>query len=252
MFFRESRRERQPGPPGPYWKQRGWQLSAGFLGIALVLGGAVALASDRDAPGDRGSAASEGPLTSGTVPKGARPEGCRTDDGAGETLPTAAPEDIDWRTLDVMRVPVSASAGPTRIQGALWWCFARTPVGAVLAAHIIPAQMSGPHWQTVTRQQVVPGEGRDMFEFKNSILRGPSPRPGQSSDVSYSGFSVTSYTRGSASVELLLKTGQGFATTTVDLRWSDGDWKVLPYRDGSLYSPLELAQGAGGHLLWRV
>ncbi|MGY0068757.1 hypothetical protein ACWZEH_18550 [Streptomyces sp. QTS137] len=279
--YREPRRYRSD-PSGPYWKQRGWQVSAGFLAVVVVLSGIVALTTDQDPDGNNGNApAAEGPLSGTPAMKDGRPEGCRTDDSDGDALPTAPPDDVDWHTLDVTRVPVSASAGPTLTQGPLWWCFAHTPTGAVLAAHIIPSQMSGPDWRTVAREQVVSGQGRDLFVFKRSTVRdddtvesgsgasadagagagagdgpgsgsGASAGTGSSSVASYAGYSVPAYSGEAATVELLLKTSQGYATTSIALRWSGGDWKVQPSDNGALHTPVKAVQGTNGHLLWGV
>ncbi|MER6969278.1 hypothetical protein ABT408_37600, partial [Streptomyces halstedii] len=40
-----TRRERRLAETGPYYKQRSWQLSAGFIGIVVVVGGIVSLLS---------------------------------------------------------------------------------------------------------------------------------------------------------------------------------------------------------------
>ncbi|MCX4904454.1 hypothetical protein [Streptomyces sp. NBC_00878] len=249
------RRERRYEEPGPYWKQRSWQLSAGFLGLVFVLGGIVALTSGGDTEADRAAAAaaSDGPLTGTSVAKDGRPQGCRTDDSAGDAVPTAAPGDISWRTLGVARVPVSTSAGPTRMESALWWCFAHTPTGAVLAANIIPSQMSGSHWRTVTEQQVVAGQGREMWEFQRATVQDVDDAAADGTPVaSYVGYSVTSYKSTAATVRLLLKGDQGYATTTIVLRWSGGDWKVLPDDSGALHSPVSTAQSTNGFTLWGV
>ena len=252
--YRAPRRDR-PDPQGPYWRQRGWQVSAAFLGVVVLLSGIVALTADQDAGATgSGAPASEGPLSGAAAVKDGRPGGCRTDDSAGDTLPSAPPDDVDWRALGPTRVPVSASAGPTLAQGPVWWCFAHTPAGAVLAAHVIPSQMSGSDWRTIAQEQVVSGRGRDLFVFKRSTVRddGSGAAADSSSAASYAGFSVPAYSREAAVVELLLKTGQGYATTSVALRWSGGDWKVRPSDNGALHTPVKAVQGTNGHLMWGV
>ncbi|MET8829997.1 hypothetical protein ABZX40_30885 [Streptomyces sp. NPDC004610] len=251
MFLRRQRRTEESGP---YWRQPGWQLSAGFLALVVVIGGLVALTSAATGGvggGPAETAASEGPLSAGApLADGGRPEGCTTDDSAGEMPPKAGPGDIEWRTLGVGRVPVSASAGPTRFQGDLWWCFAHTPAGAALAATVIPSQMSESGWRTVTEQQLVPGAGRDMFEFQRSLSPDTSRRRDGSPASSYVGFSLTAYTPEAATVSLLIKGGQGFTATSIQVRWSDGDWKVRPLIDGSLYTEMTTVQDTNGYLLW--
>ena len=192
-------------------------------------------------------------LSGHSVPSDGRPQGCRTDDSAGDALPKSAPKDISWHTLGIARVPVSASAGPTRASGPVRWCYAHTPVGAALAATVIPSQMSGSGWNTVSRQQLVAGRGRDLFEFQRSIVRNidSAARSGGASVGSYAGFSVTSYTAQTANVSLLIRTGQGYATTAIRLRWSGGDWKVVPDDGGSLHTPVTTVQGSpNGFILW--
>ncbi|CAL9580961.1 hypothetical protein SUDANB140_05038 [Streptomyces sp. enrichment culture] len=260
MFLRRARRARREPwaeEQGPYRMQRGWQLSVGFLALVVLVSGVVALTPDREAAGDRANpAAGAGPSSGNPTTESGRPTGCRTDDGAGDELPTAAPKDVEWRALDGAEVPVSASAGPLRTDGPLWRCFAHTPVGAVLAAHVIPSRMSGPHWRAVTEAQLVAGRGREMFVCRRSAAVGSDTdaasrrRTGRSTVASYAGFSVLSYSREEASVELLLKGEQSYASTTVALRWSGGDWKVEPLGSGAPYSPVEKVQGTGGRLMW--
>ncbi|MEU4088482.1 hypothetical protein [Streptomyces aureus] len=247
-----KRRERRLAESGPYYRQRSWQLSAGFLAVVAVVGGVVTLLSGPDTTAAHASgAATAGPLA-GPAAKDGRPRGCRTDDATGAELPKKAPGDVGWRTLGVARVPVSPSAGPTRIQGALWWCYAHTPTGAVIAAHVIPSQMSGSDWRTVTEQQVVPGRGREMFEFQRATVQSTDGRDSGTAVASYAGFSVSSYTGTAATVRLLLKSAQGYAATDISLRWSGGDWKVRPDDNGSLHSPVSAVQSTNGFVLWGV
>ncbi|MEU5629682.1 MULTISPECIES: hypothetical protein [Streptomyces] len=244
-------RRRRFEESGPYWKQRSWQLSAGFLGLVVLVGGFVALTSDGD--GARAAAASHGPLTDNSLQPDGRPKGCHTDDNTGNTLPPKVPNDISWHTLGISRVPVSASAGPTRTSGPVHWCYAHTPVGAVLAATVIPSQMSGSGWRTASRQQVVAGYGRDVFEFKRATVQDAdnAAETGGAPVASYSGFSVTSYTSEAANVSLLIRGAQGYGTTSIQLRWEGGDWKIVPDGNGSLHTPVDIVQGdPHGYILW--
>ncbi|MFD7996488.1 hypothetical protein [Streptomyces mexicanus] len=248
--MRLIRRRRRTEESGPYWKQSNWQLSAAFLGLVALLGGFVALTSE----GDGGSAvASEGPLAGDSVRPDGRPQGCHTDDSVGNVLPKKAPKDITWHTFGLSRVPVSASAGPTRTTGPVHWCYAHTPLGAVLAATVIPSQMSGSDWETVSRHQVVAGRGRDMFEFTRSAVQDADRTVdnGGASVASHVGFAVTSYTSGAADISLLMRGSQGYGTTSIRLRWSGGDWKVVPGADGSLHTGVNIVQGTPrDYILW--
>ncbi|MEV6509143.1 hypothetical protein [Streptomyces sp. NPDC051642] len=245
-----KRGERRTEESGPYWKQRSWQASAGFLALVVVLGVIATLTSGSGTAGRAEAPASKGPLSGTVTKKDGRPGGCRTDDSAGDAIPTSVPEDISWHTLGIGRVPVSASAGPTRMQGAVWWCFAHTPMGAVLAATDIPTQMSGSQWRTVTDQQVVAGQGRELFVFQRTAVPDSDGANAAPATSSYAGFQVTSYTSGAAAVGLLIKNDQGYAKTTVYVRWSGGDWKIQPDGSGGLYSQLASEQSAVGYTLW--
>ncbi|MFL4905904.1 hypothetical protein ACJ6WF_22690 [Streptomyces sp. MMS24-I2-30] len=246
MFLR---RQRQTEESGPYWRQRGWQLSAGFLALVVVVGAVVALTSGGDGSAEA-AAPTPGPL-SGALTKDGRPVGCHTDDSAGDALPKAAPKDVTWRTIGVTRVPVSATAGPTQTKGTPWWCFSHTAMGAVVAAHVITAQTSEPGWQTVVKEQLVAGSGRDMFEFTREISGDSASRGVDKSMIaSYAGFSVLSCTRTAASVSLLMRNQQGFMSTSINLRWEKGDWKILPADSGSLFSKPQSVQNTNDYLVW--
>lgn len=244
---------RKKGPAeGPFYKQRGWINSAAFLGFLVVMS-LVAFVNDNGTGGgsdgtDTTAAADSrdllsglsGPLSPGDPHQvrggpGGRPANCRTDD-KDTAAPTTTPADLRWRDLVTVRVPTSASAGPLHTDDSVWWCFAHTPTGAVLAAHIIPVQLSGTAWRAIAEQQLVPGAPRDTFLAAKAEEAGETA-PAKSNIGRFAGFSLTSYTPDSATVRLLLThPAGGYASMSVSLRWQDGDWKVAPLDDGSLYS----------------
>ncbi|MDQ0987058.1 hypothetical protein [Streptomyces sp. V2I9] len=257
-----GRNQREAGTDRPFWNQRGWLFSAAFLVVALVASGAAWLSTDDDAPAARqGNPVGKGPLSSSAPKDGrpdpgeegaatARPGDCLTDD-SDQTPPSVSPQDLRWQELGLTKVPVSPSAGPVRTSGAVMWCFARTPLGAVLAAHVIPARMSGEDWQTVTDQQVVPGRARDLFVAQRSTVP-PSAANGRAAG-SYAGFALDSYSEESAVVQLLIKHGSGsYGTTFVTVTWDGGDWKVRANPNGTLYSSLTTVAGNNGFTMWGV
>ncbi|WP_326798189.1 hypothetical protein OG946_24665 [Streptomyces sp. NBC_01808] len=245
-MFGPWKRKKAP-PDGPFYKQRGWLNSAALLGFLVVISIVGILTSD---PGGRDAdAAAEGggpldglvgPLSPGDPqqvrqgPDG-RPEGCVTDD-RDTAQPTAAPQDAEWKKLGDLTVPTSPSAGPLRFDAGVWWCFARTPAGAVMAAHVIPVELNGTAWRTVAEQQVVPGKPRDTFVREREAAEGTDP--GNGAVPRFAGFSLTSYSVDAATVRLLVADGLGgHVSMSVTVRWRDGDWKVAPQADGDAYSP---------------
>lgn len=239
MFGRRAARDENDKP---FWKQRSWLIAATFIATALVL----ALVSAIGSGSVESDTADSGPLSARTSGS-ERPSGCRTDDSA-TTL--ALPADLKWRLIGPAKVPTSPSAGPTLTDRSMLWCFAHTRLGAVLAAHVITAQMSNPGWRHVAEQQVVPGFGRNMFiSFRSSVTSADAE--GRSS-ATYMGFSLVHYQPDEAEVEMLLKDTQGsLSATSVSVRWSGGDWKVEANSDGSLHSSLTPVNNTVGFELWR-
>lgn len=252
-----SLRQRKP-VEGPFYKQRGWITAAGFLGFLVVMSlVALSTGATGDTPaGETGIAADSrkllsglsGPLSPGDPqqarrgPQG-RPENCRTDD-RDTSRPTTTPSDLRWRKLVPYMVPTSASAGPLHTDGSVWWCFAHTPTGAVLAAHVIPVQLSGTAWRATAEQQLVPGKPRDRFVISKAAAGTTDPETNMSGR--FMGFSLVSYSGESATVRLLLTNPVGgYLSTSVSLRWRDGDWKVAPLDDGSLYTQVRQARPSG-------
>ncbi|MFI6347463.1 hypothetical protein [Streptomyces sp. NPDC050560] len=255
-----KRREKPVEEPKPYWQQRSWRMSAGFLGIVVVAGAATALTSGGDtvksaddSRPQESAAVAKGPLSGPLVDNG-RPRDCHTDDSGGSTVPKSAPKDVVWRSLGAAQVPVSSSAGPKQREGTPWWCFAHTPMGAVEAAVIIPSQASGSGWRQVSREQLVAGSGRDQFEKDReyeSDIDGPDDVDAGSLGY-YAGFAVLSYQDEAATVKLLIKSDVGglTGTTTVHLRWDRGDWKVQPSGGGELFSAIDYTANTNGFIMW--
>ncbi|MEV4637718.1 hypothetical protein AB0J80_10230 [Actinoplanes sp. NPDC049548] len=232
----------------PFWQQRGWQLSAAFLAVVLCAGlVAVLLGGPGDADADR--RALSGPLIGQLGPDGSRPGGCRTDD-SDQDAPTRPPRDVTWRTLNGARVPLSRSAGPLLTAGPLLWCFAHTPMGAVMAAHVIPRHMSGEDWRTATQQQVVAGPARDIFEAMRSSLQQTKP---QHTAIALAGFMVMTYSPELATVRLLLRQGDTvYAYTDYTVAWDGVDWKLRPLSTGDLHTRVTAAKAGDGFVMWGV
>lgn len=224
-------------------KPRGQVLAAGFLGVTVVMSLVVWLTGGNEDPAppvpDQVRIVAAEP--------GGRAPGCRTDDSGGTEL-TSVPPDVRWKVVEGTRVPTSPSAGPKLVSGPLNHCFARTPTGALIAAHVIPAQLGGDGWRAVAAQQIMPEFGRDMFISQRGSVRDVKANTNAST---YYGFRIVSFTPDEAVVAPLLRNTMGtVASTTVTMRWSDGDWKVLPNFDGSLYSELASVPNADIYVKW--
>ncbi|MEE4544496.1 hypothetical protein V2S66_21265 [Streptomyces sp. V4-01] len=233
------------GPTGPeddraFWQRPGWVISAGFMSAVLVFGLMAFLMSGGQARGTMAPAS--GPAATGGEPPPAR---CAAAD-RDQRLPTAPPPHIEWITVAGVRVPASPVAGPLLRRDGVWSCYARTPLGAVMAAHGITAHLSTASWRSVAEQQIVPGVGRDRFVFQRGFVDVPdTPITG-----GYAGFSVSDYSRTSAVVGMLIRREESYFSTYIWMKWVAGDWRIEPDPSGSLYSPLESRMTADGFTLW--
>ncbi|MDP9793428.1 hypothetical protein J2S43_001940 [Catenuloplanes nepalensis] len=226
--------------PPPFWRQRGWLVPAVSFAVLLCGGGGFLVL--RDEP-----VTDAAPRPAGTVLVDGRPDGCRTDDSI-QDAPAGPPADVTWRELNGARVPLSASAGPIRTDGPVLWCFAHTPAGAVMAAHVIPRQLSGGDWRAVVERQVAPGPGREIFVAMRSSL---DDAPAAHTAVTVAGFALSVYTAERATVRVLVRlAGFGDAAADYRLAWSDGDWQVVPSSAGELYTPPAPVTTTAGFILW--
>ncbi|BCK67376.1 hypothetical protein Srufu_013290 [Streptomyces libani subsp. rufus] len=180
----------------------------------------------------------------------ARPADCRTDDSDQEK-PTASPKDLYWKPDGTSLVPMSKSAGPLKFDGPVWYCFAHTPMGAVLAVHAITDHFGYPRWREVVERQLVPGPGRDAFIAERS-RQTEKPGSGQLEGGGYAGFSVLAYNKKEATVMVLVRmpNAEQYGSLSATVRWQDGDWKVLPDSHGAVYSGGSHVDGTNGFVTW--
>jgi hypothetical protein len=237
----------------PFWQQRGWVLSAGFLLVLAILGGYALMTGEDDSASN--TTTDRPSPTGGATPSGGgagddRPAGCQTDD-SDQKKPTAPPKDVSWKANGTNLVPVSKTAGPLKFDGPVWYCFARTPMGAVFAAHAISDHFGFAGWREVAERQVVPGPGRDAFVAGRAKEK-DTQVSGQPSGAVYSGFTVLSYNKREATVMALARIPQSsqHLAVSINLRWQDGDWKLVPDPDGEVYGGGSRVDGTDGFVTW--
>ncbi|MEU0550522.1 hypothetical protein [Micromonospora sp. NPDC005979] len=234
-MFGNSRQ--RSGDDPPFWRQQGWILSAAFIVGSALLAAAIAVTGRGGGPADPttvgGAATPPAPCASGPT-----------------ASPTSAvpPDDLTWQVLESgKRIPVSTSIGPRYADGQLLRCFAHSPMGAVLAAHVVPTQLGERGWRATVDHQVMAGTGRDVLAGRLGFAT-----PGQGQEHgSYVGYRVVTYSPEAAQVRLLVKTTAGqYVATDVDLRWDDGDWKVQPTRVGEVRTASETVVANSGFTMW--
>ncbi|MFV2099673.1 hypothetical protein [Micromonospora sp. LOL_024] len=231
----------------PFWQHRRWQLAAAFLALALCTGTIAALGGGPDAVPS--AAATAGPEIGPRTPNGSRPQSCRTDDSE-QRLPSESPRDITWQPMNGAQTPLSASAGPMKTTGPLLWCFAHTPMGAVMAAHTISRQMSGHHWRVVSQQQLVPGLGRDYFDAMRASM---SDVESVQTVNELAGFLVVRYSPSTATVRVLVRQANVvYVSLDYVVDWNGVDWQLRPLRSGGLYTRVHPVVSLVGFVLWDV
>ncbi|WP_420079907.1 hypothetical protein ACN6AT_15695 [Streptomyces sp. JL4002] len=257
MAFRGSR-----GNSGewekPFWQQRGWLVSAMFLLAIVLIGGYVALTGDDT---NTNAGAPQGPATtpkaadtpSSAPPSGAaeaRPAGCSTND-SDQSVPQQSPSDIKWKVYQTDLLPVSASAGPLKFDGAVWSCYARTPMGATLAMQAISAKLGGADWKTVSEKQMAKGPGKERFIADHSKDAKAQPTGAPGSRGTYVGFRVLTFSKDQATGMILMRLSDGtYGVATMSTVWEEGDWKLRPTLDGSVTEGLSVVGGPDGFVPW--
>ncbi|MFD5555400.1 hypothetical protein ACFWIA_16370 [Streptomyces sp. NPDC127068] len=232
-------------------RRRAWIPAAGMLLTLAALGGCGSPDRNDGASPKAPALSSPGSSTAkGSGTDGGRPTGCRTDD-SDQRKPTAPPKDLYWKANGTHLVPLSKTAGPLKFDGRVWYCFARTPMGAVLAAHSIADKFGAAGWREVAERQVLPGPGRDAF-ITDRAKEEDDTGSEQPSGVVYAGFTVLSYDQKQATVMVLagVPENERYASLSVNLRWHEGDWKVVPDPDGTLYGGGSRTDGTDGFVTW--
>jgi hypothetical protein len=122
----------------------------------------------------------------------------------------------------------------------------------VLAAHSITDHLSYTGWREVAERQIVPGAGRDALIAERAKVE-DKPTSGKPDVGGYEGFTVLSYDKEAATLMLLMRgPGNEYASTSVTVRWQDGDWKLAPDTDGTIYAGMSKVSDSRGFVTWEV
>jgi len=166
-----------------------------------------------------------------------------------DTIPTAPPDDLQWKGIGSMEVPVSATAGPARFSGDVWTCFAHSPMGAVIAAYDIVGSLLSPQWRTAAQDEIAPGPGLRAFLADSQGQTYQPLTPGEV--VQPVGFEMITYTPAQATVETLAAAGNGdYQADERTLAWTGGDWKLVMTPAGTMGPDPQLVVSAAGFVPW--
>lgn len=224
-----------------------WTLLAAIaiLGLVIILGVATFWPHpESEAPGVPGITA---PITISV------PESCQVPAGS-QAFPTSPPQDVVWAAQFGNTWPTSPSIGPTAVREGVSGCFARSPMGAALAAVGIlqTARIVEPALgEKIVTQQFVDNPGRaaflDVMKTKLNLVP-PAQRVWGRSE----GFAVKTYTPDRATIMLVENWPQRAQLTgnLVTVVWQGNDWKIELEPDGYLSHPSDVAVMPGNYVPW--
>jgi hypothetical protein len=214
-------------------RRRHLMLSAAAL-AAVILGGglAVALPSHTPAPPGRAATATAGPAGTAGAGRPGQPQ-----------VPRVGLASVRWSDFYGVELPVSAQAGPRELSGGRAAGFARTPLGALLAAVNIAvranAQWGPAIFTPVIRGQVTGPGAAALLAACQAAYDQAAPSAGVAGgqplgtvQVTEQAFRWVTWTPAAAIIELV-SAGPGpqgttvRASTQIQAVWAGGDWKVI-------------------------
>lgn len=179
---------------------------------------------------------------------GEAPDHAAPRDAAPEPVPTAAP-DLSWIEYQGVRLPVSREAGPTSIDSGRASGFARSDLGAALAAaHIVVRAGPGPgpavYEPTIAEQVVGPDktslaatvqDDYDAARVESGIEDG---EPLGAGNVNFLGYRIMAASESLRQVTLVEQAPDAngvpqYFEVAVAVQWIDGDWRVVAPSEGT-------------------
>lgn len=229
--------------------RRGLGLAAMVIGAVVVLGlilGGIALLGGNDDPDPAPTTTSSAPTAQSDSDSVCGLKGHET----SGTL-NRAPE-ADWQLVNKIAVPTVEGSGPGTVEDdGFRYCYARTPEGALLFSANFLAMGSDPRFEErLVEHLLAPGPGRERAQTAAGQGRGDA----EDSGVQVAGFRMKNYTDEEATVDVLMQVvsggGSAYAYQQFDLRWTDGDWRLITADDGGPRSDPQPVPDAAGFIPW--
>ncbi len=240
-------------PSSPPSRRRMLVIGAALLALASALVAVVVIGGSR---GRHPAAALPPPApvpsqSTASTPVVAPPAGSSPTD-RDLSIPVTTPAGLTWALWHGAWLPYSRTAGPSHVDGPVAAGYARTPLGALIAAQQIAARhLISPNggWRTVTLAQVLPGTGRDRFLAARAAVSDDPPAGGLAQLVA---FRYVSWTRDQAVLQAVVRVPgrDGFQVTTSTVFWADGDWRLQLQPDGGESPIATQVPTPTGFVLW--
>ncbi|MFE3459957.1 hypothetical protein ACFXKD_20625 [Nocardiopsis aegyptia] len=221
--------------------------SRGFITSAVVVGVIVLLAAvvtarillvdpeaEKNAP-----AAAPSPSTAPSASAGPADDssvcGLTEEDTTGFLRET--PEGTQWDLVGRIAAPSVDGHGPGVVEtDGFRSCFARTPLGAVLAASNWAAMGAHPELSEVLIERAAAeGPGRDAALADEAGEGTDDSGTDDSASVQITGFRVIEYDGHTANVQIAFTSSYGFDMIfPFHMLWENGDWRIVLANDGGL------------------
>jgi hypothetical protein len=236
------------------FRQRGFVLAAGFLGLIALAGVIVALAhvfaaGRRVAPSaaERGPAASSATAGVSEAATGRQAATCPPLPSGDESVPARTPAGARWVLVGDMAEPSApATIGPERRRDRFGECYAHSPLGALYAAENVIAAFSAQPQSTVITALAVPGHARDAAA--QQALAGDNRDLEQIAGGASTliGFAFEGYSSQEAEVSVAIQGPSGAqGAVPLVMRWVGDDWRFVVPPGGQDFAVTQLTSMAG-------
>lgn len=229
------------------WNSRAVGISAGAVALVVfgVVIAAIVLAFTAPAkPGAQDPQPSQPTTEPATRPTSDNGE-CNVPVGDTSLRPKL-PADLRWEAAQGLTWPVSATGGPTRTKDGFPVCFARSPLGAALAATtMLYSQYNGHTPREMMQFYVVDSAG------KTALLGSAGGSSSSAGDLAKlganpMGFIADEYSPDRAGISLVFSVPQsetGYVGIPTTLVWVNGDWRLKLLDNGSFGTTSKPVEG---------
>jgi hypothetical protein len=237
--------------------KRGWNSKPAAIGaiVVLVLVVVVVLLSTLlgvFAPaknGEQGTASKPTPTSTSAAAKG--PCNVRVTDSSSTPK---IPADLTWKTGEEgLTWPVSKSVGPTKTADGFDACFARSPLGAALAAQTANYSVFDASHTPKSALEFYLADSPGKSKAVALGAQQDTAAQTRSSGLNPAGFTVDSFTKNTAVVTLVYSypsSATGYFGTPITMVWTDGDWKAQVLDNGGAFAGKPTTPSEGDFIAW--
>lgn len=225
-------------PKPPKTLNKGWWISLGIVLVVAILAVVIFVKPADESPAP---VADPTPSTSATAQAVG---GCNVPQGDTSSTP-AMPKDLRWEAAKGWTWPVSDTYGPTQEKDGYGVCFARSPLGAALAATTIFAAGN-----TMDAKEAIEVYVANTVGKKAAIA---DAAPSSSAPMTPAGFSIEAFTPDLVELTVVYSfdsSPTGYVGLPVSMTWEDGDWKAKVLDNGKVSGDRTTKPVAGGFQSW--